>query len=95
MDGSENGCDHSPHDSRTHDLLAVALVDVSEGQRPEQVFLALVGRVACTSLAAGRKDVVASEVVGYATSDDLLISSFSLNWTVHHLDDKEFLHFYF
>ena len=53
------------------------------------------GLVACTSLAADRKDVVASEIVGYATSNDLLISSFSLSWKVHRLDDEEFLHFYF
>ena len=51
--------------------------------------------VAYTSRAADKMDVAASEDVGYVTSDDLQISSFSLSLAVPRLDDKEFHHFYF
>ena len=55
----------------------------------------MVEPAAYTFHAADKMDVAASEDVGCATSDDLQISSFSLSWIVHRLDDEEFLHFYF
>ena len=92
---NENEGDHLPHDLKTHGLSSVVLVNVFEDHTPGQVFLALVVLAACTFLAADRKDAAASVAVGCEALGDLQISSFSLNWIVLRLDDKEFPHFYF